>query len=205
MIETIEQARARLRHFRPQWRWRSVWRGVFSRRSAVAILLRRAEGNGHGNGGLEVLMIERAHRDGDRWSGHMAFPGGMVDPGDASSLAGAMRETREEIGIDLHGDGVLLARLSNIVSISHIGHRRPLIISPYVFELTRAVTPQLNHEVAAVVWVPLRFLADRSNRAQMDWQRKNKPLKLPYYTFQERRIWGLSLHMLDELMKALAA
>jgi 8-oxo-dGTP pyrophosphatase MutT (NUDIX family) len=200
VIKTLEQARERLRQFRPRRQW---WRRLFARRSAVAILMRRSE-DASSHDGLEVLMIERAHRDGDRWSGHMAFPGGMVDPQDANTLAGAIRETREEIGIDLHRDGVLLARLSDIVSISHIGHRRPLIISPYVFELTQAVTLHLNYEVATVVWVPLQFLADRGNRGQMDWKRKNMPLKLPYYTFQDKRIWGLSLHMLDELMATLS-
>jgi hypothetical protein len=78
-----------------------------------------------------------------------------------------------------------------------------LTISPYVFELTKAVTPRLNHEVASVVWVPLRFLADQNNRALMDYQRKKMRLKLPYYTFQDKRIWGLSLRMLDELVAAL--
>ena len=148
-------------------------------------------------------MIERAHREGDRWSGHMAFPGGMIDPQDANTLEGALRETREEIGIDLRSAGVLLTQLSDIASIAHIGHRRPLTISPYVFELTEDVTPRLNHEVAAVVWVPLSFLADHGNRAQMDWQRQKRLLRLPYYTFAGKRIWGLSLLMLDELLAAL--
>lgn len=144
-------------------------------------------------------MIERAHRVSDPWSGQMAFPGGMVDVGDSNSLAAARRETLEEIGLDLDASGSLIARLSDIASQ---GHRRfkPMTITPYVFELKGAPPLALNHEVAAVVWVPLRFLADRANRQQMQW----RGLQLPCYFWQERRIWGLSLMMLDELLQQLA-
>jgi hypothetical protein len=54
--------------------------------------------------------------------------------------------------------------------------------------------------VAEVVWVPLEFLLDTDNRETMVWERKPVSLTLPCYFFQGRRIWGLSLRMLDELM-----
>lgn len=193
MSKTLEQVGAQLQQLRPRRKW---WR-LLARRSAVAIPLR------YGDDGLEVLMIERAHREGDRWSGHMAFPGGMLHALDANSLDGALRETREEIGVDLARQGQLLARLSDIGSASHLGQRRPLIITPYVFEVTGPLTLQPNHEVADVVWVPLRFLADRANREQMDWPHRQRVMRLSYYTFQGKRIWGLSLAMLDELIAAL--
>jgi hypothetical protein len=57
-----------------------------------------------------------------------------------------------------------------------------------------------NHEVAEVVWVPLEFLLERSNRKQMEWRIKGMNIPLPCYLFEGRRIWGLSLNMLDELL-----
>ena len=57
-------------------------------RAAVAVVLRDGAG-----GGVEVLLIERAHKAGDPWSGHMAFPGGRQDPTDLSARHTAERET----------------------------------------------------------------------------------------------------------------
>ena len=56
-------------------------------------------------GDPEVLFIKRAGRAGDRWSGHTALPGGKRDPEDADDLAAAVRETKEEVGLDLTGKG----------------------------------------------------------------------------------------------------
>ena len=51
--------------------------------------------------GTELLLIERAHQDGDPWSGQMAFPGGRRELQDETVLDTAIRETAEEIGVHL--------------------------------------------------------------------------------------------------------
>ena len=53
------------------------------------------------HGQLEVLFIKRAARKGDRWTAHVAFPGGKRDPGDRGDLDTAVRETLEEVGLHL--------------------------------------------------------------------------------------------------------
>lgn len=53
------------------------------------------------HGQPEVLFIKRAARKGDRWTSHVALPGGRRDPEDADDQAAAIRETIEEVGIDL--------------------------------------------------------------------------------------------------------
>jgi 8-oxo-dGTP pyrophosphatase MutT (NUDIX family) len=53
------------------------------------------------NGDPEVLFIKRATRTRDRWGGHVALPGGRRDSGDESDQAVAVRETWEEVGMDL--------------------------------------------------------------------------------------------------------
>jgi 8-oxo-dGTP pyrophosphatase MutT (NUDIX family) len=57
------------------------------------------------DGDPEVLFIKRAGRVGDRWSGHTALPGGKRDPQDADDLTAAIRETMEEVGLDLTSEG----------------------------------------------------------------------------------------------------
>lgn len=56
------------------------------------------------HGDPEVLFIKRAARSGDRWTSHVALPGGKRDPEDADDKATAIRETMEEVGIDLNNE-----------------------------------------------------------------------------------------------------
>lgn len=58
-------------------------------------------------GDAEVLFIKRAARVGDRWTGHIALPGGKREPADPDDRATSSRETREEIGLDLEAGHVL--------------------------------------------------------------------------------------------------
>ena len=58
-------------------------------------------------GDPEILFIKRAARSGDRWTSHVALPGGKRDPEDANDKATAIRETMEEVGIDLSDEQAL--------------------------------------------------------------------------------------------------
>src|SRR5450631_3467354 len=60
-----------------------------------------------------LLLIRRAEREGDPWSGHLAFPGGKREAEDASLLVTAIRETAEEVGLRLAPES-LLARLADV-------------------------------------------------------------------------------------------
>jgi len=163
------------------------------KRSAVAMILQVRQGE------LHILMIKRADREGDPWSGHMAFPGGRMDKADAHGYAVAVRETREEVGLSLGPQDQCIGRLSDINARPHRG-AFGMAVSPFVFRLEREVEFTPNYEVAEVVWVPLEFLLDTDNREEMTWEYKGVKIPMPCYLYGERRIWGLSLMMLDELM-----
>ena len=162
-------------------------------RSAVALILREDES------GLRILMIKRAERDGDPWSGHMAFPGGRMDSVDRHGYDVAVRETEEEIGLTLTSDDACMGRLSEIMTHAQ-WLRRPMVVSPYVFRLDRDVSFKPNYEVAEVVWIPMDYLLDLNNRERMVWNRGSVEIPLSCYMYNGYRIWGLSLMMIDELL-----
>jgi 8-oxo-dGTP pyrophosphatase MutT (NUDIX family) len=127
------------------------------RQAAVAIVL------AEGRTGPEVLFIERARSVGDPWSGHMAFPGGRVDPGDASGRAAAERETLEEVGLSL-ASAELLGRLDD-----RKGNPRThpeLVISAFVYLAQAPRELVINHEVQDAFWFPLGGLLDGARHVQ---------------------------------------
>ena len=75
--------------------------GPRTRQAAVAAVLRP------GLDDTEVLLIRRAERPGDPWSGQMAFPGGHLEDDDPHLAHTAMRETAEEVGLDLADDALI--------------------------------------------------------------------------------------------------
>ena len=113
-------------------------------------------------GDAEVLFIKRAGRAGDRWSGHIALPGGKRDPEDESDQAAAIRETHEEVGLDLNVPECLEAgNLPERIVASTIGRVPLMVLCPFVFIYTSKTVPPLKPspaEVASVHWVPLRAL-----------------------------------------------
>ena len=164
-----------------------------SGRAAVAIMVRE------GQEATELLMIRRATREGDPWSGHMGFPGGRRDPEDRSNFSCALRETEEELGVDLSRWGAPLGELSD-VNTGWRKDRPEMLVTPFIFSVSElpALTP--NHEVDDVVWVPLHFLMDESNREPLEWERKGQKMETDSYLYDCYRIWGLSLMMIDEMM-----
>jgi len=162
-------------------------------RASVAVILRKNQAHG-----LEILLIKRAERSGDPWSGDMAFPGGKMDRTDQNIYQTALRELHEEIGLEA-ANLKQIGRLSDQVTKTHSGFR-PMIISPFIFELNKQTDFELNHEVAEVIWVPLTHFSNLTNRKHMVWNVKGFKIKLPCYWFNNKRVWGLTLRMLDELI-----
>lgn len=163
------------------------------RKAAVAAILRERSDES------ELLFIRRAEHPRDPWSGQMGLPGGRVEPADATPLEAALRETREEIGLDLAAFGRLLGRLSEVRTHLPPGSV-PYSVVPFAFSVDGdpALTP--NEEVQEVLWVPLSFLADDANRSAFTWVRRGLPLPMRCFRFEGRVIWGLTLRIVDDLL-----
>ena len=164
-----------------------------SGRAAVAIMVRE------GHEATELLMIRRATREGDPWSGHMGFPGGRRDPEDHSNLSCALRETEEELGVDLLRWGAPLGELSD-VNTGWRKDRPEMLVTPFIFSVSELPELTPNDEVDDVVWVPLHFLMDKGNREPLEWEWKGQKMETDSYLYDCYRIWGLSLMMIDEMM-----
>lgn len=171
------------------------------RQAAVAAILRAPASPG---ADAEVLLVRRAEHPGDPWSGHMAFPGGRRDPEDATLLDTALRETREEIGLDLAEHGALLARLPDVPAMAR-GRRIGMVIAPFVFTLRAAPELVLNDELVEAVWAPLGPLARGELDATHPYEHEGRRLDLPCYRVGERVVWGLTHRMLVLLFEALHA
>lgn len=106
-----------------------------------------------------LVVIRRASRDGDPWSGHAALPGGRHEASDPDLATTARRETAEEVGLELDEP---VGRLDDIGGRTHLG-----VVSPFVFTVPEEVplVPE-PAEVAAAHWVPLRVLTDPAHRAR---------------------------------------
>lgn len=168
------------------------------KRAAVAAVLRERNVGGE----AELLFIRRAEHPSDPWSGHMAWPGGRHDPADSDLLSTAVRETREEVGIDLGAHATLLARLPDVHATAR-GVFLGLVIAPFVFSLKQDREVVKNHEVAETVWTPLGPLIRGEGRGTFPYVYQGQELELPCLRIGSRVVWGLTYQMLMSLGEAL--
>jgi len=185
-MPSLDRIRQQLASHRPAIVEREPGR---SQEAAVALVLCPAV-----RGVPELLFIERAQRTGDPWSGHMAFPGGRRDPGDADLAATAARETLEEVGLEL---GPALCQLDDFA-----GRRGPsaphLIVSPHVYLLDARVPLVTNHEVKSTVWVPIDWILQQESACEHVFERDREQHRSPACRYETYTIWGLTYRILSD-------
>jgi 8-oxo-dGTP pyrophosphatase MutT (NUDIX family) len=167
-----------------------------TRRAAIALLLRE------GLDGVEVLLMRRAEREGDRWSGQIGLPGGHADPSDGDLCATAVREAREEVGLDLEREAELVGRLVPVQAKAR-GDLLPMWITPFVFAARGALVPRVGPEAVEAFWFPL----ERARNGELAWthryRREDEERVLPAWRFEERVVWGLTYEILSGFLQIL--
>lgn len=192
-LPDLDHIRARLDGFRPD---RIDVAG--HRQAAVALVLRERERQ------VEILFIERSTRPGDPWSGHMAFPGGRVEPVDVDTRAAAERETLEEVGVSLDGaeylgplgdlQGNPRFRQHRLVVTAHIYHAPDP--GPFVLE---------QREVADALWFPVKGMLDADRHVGY---RSSHAADVEFPGIEvggpkSQIVWGLTYRFIDIFMGAI--
>ena len=141
-----------------------------------------------------VLLIRRAERTGDPWSGQIAFPGGKAQPEDKSAKDTAVRETLEEVGIDL--------RMAEFLGYGAPArtHTGTMDVVPAVFELKREPEITPNGEVYSFRWVGLKEILSRESRFTYRLERLGDVAQLPAYKVGDYVVWGLTHRILSSIL-----
>ena len=161
------------------------------RRAAVAAVIHEEPA------GPRVLLMKRVERAGDPWSGHISLPGGGYHASDATLLETAIRETREELGIEL-----ARARVLGSLAPLHPRSAGPygIEVTPFVFATTEPVEPQPSDEAEAAFWLPLELA--RSGSIDDSYVYPGSSMTFPSWRYEGYIIWGLTWRILGELLAA---
>jgi len=147
-------------------------------------------------GGAEVLFIKRSERRGDPWSGHVAFPGGRAEPSDASLTGVAVREAREEVGIDLERGGRILGSLPRVRPLS--ARLPPIAVTPFVAIAPKGAAARPDpSEVEDAFWMPLGALKNAGPLAVVRREVEGEIREWPAYASPGGPIWGITERILS--------
>ncbi len=178
-LPTVEGLKERLLRDEPS--------GGGLRRAAVAVILR-------GSYDPKVLLIKRAEVAGDPWSGQVAFPGGKAEAGDGGLVETAIREAREEVGIDLRAHADFLGYVGRFKT-----HTRTLEVFPAVFLLKGDFEGEPNREVASCRWVALARL--REGPGAHPPTGTIRPEGAAAVVVDGYEVWGLTLRIISSLLR----
>jgi 8-oxo-dGTP pyrophosphatase MutT (NUDIX family) len=156
--------------------------------AAVAIVHARAADS--------VLLIRRAEREADAWSGHWSFPGGRREPKDRDLLHTALRELEEECGVRLPRER-LAAPLPPAVARRRVGPF--LLVAPFVFneddEQPATLAPQ---EAVESLWVPLNVLRDPARHALRSVPGLPPEMRFPAINLNGVPLWGFTYRLITD-------
>ena len=159
--------------------------------AAVALVLRAAAADDD----LELLLIRRAQREGDPWSGQIGLPGGRFERGDASLEETAVRETIEELGLDVRHHGIVLGALDELRPRTPV--LPPIIVRPYVCVVRDVPTLVPSEEVAEYRWVRVGALFHPDARVNTSVRVRDFSMRVDAYQLGDFTVWGMTERILS--------
>ncbi|MCK5391450.1 MAG: CoA pyrophosphatase [Deltaproteobacteria bacterium] len=149
--------------------------------------------------GYSLLFIKRPESDRDPFSGHMAFPGGRMESADNSKLETAIRETYEEVGININSSGRILGSIDDVNPNNP--RARNYIVTPYLSVLNEEVVIKPDvREVERTLWIPMHHLVDDRNLEVRIVERDGREVKDYAYQYEQYLIWGMTGRILHQFL-----
>jgi 8-oxo-dGTP pyrophosphatase MutT (NUDIX family) len=167
--------------------------GVKPRQAGVLLMLYPI------HGALHLLLTVRTS-DLEHHSGQVSLPGGGWEEGDVSLEETALREAREEIGIDTDG-----LELFGPLTYLYVPPSNNLVHPFVAYATQRPAFHPDPKEVADLLDVPLTLLLDPATRREEDWTWRGAPLHVPFYAVGEHKVWGATAIILAEFLALLTA
>ena len=128
-------------------------------------------------------------------AGEISFPGGKLDSSDSNLLETALRETREEIGLDIKPEQVI-GQLKPVITLNS-----RFTILPFVSVLDKIPPLSANAEVEKIFHIPLEdFLKTMSNDPDPT---HNLIQEMYTFEFQGKIVWGASARVLKQIADSL--
>jgi 8-oxo-dGTP pyrophosphatase MutT (NUDIX family) len=143
-----------------------------------------------------VLLIRRAERADDPWSGHWSFPGGRRESEDRDLLHTALRELEEECGIRLGRE-----HFETALPPTQVGRRagRPLRVAPFLFRVHRELPLVLDpREAVEGLWLPLKILRDPARHAFQSVPGQPKETQFPAIELNGVPLWGFTYRLIAD-------
>jgi 8-oxo-dGTP pyrophosphatase MutT (NUDIX family) len=141
-----------------------------------------------------ILLIRRAEREGDSWSGQWSLPGGRRDDGDIDLLHTSLRELEEECGIRLRRED-LESALPHRLARRRVGPY--LLVAPFVFRVDTELATILDPlEAAHAEWVPLDYLRDLDRHCLRSVPGVPSQTLFPGVELEGAPLWGFTYRLL---------
>ena len=157
--------------------------------AVVAVLLQEETSSD-----LNILLIHRAERIDDPWSGQIGLPGGRVARSDPSASAALRREVSEEVGLDLDKEGDELGTLS----LGSPMRRLEMKVQPWVYGLRHRPEIRIGPEVQEAFWVSLARLPSLRTTTKIEIRGTRRSVEA--FLVDGRVVWGFTHRVLEELL-----
>ncbi|MFA5364613.1 MAG: CoA pyrophosphatase [Candidatus Bathyarchaeia archaeon] len=139
---------------------------------------------------VQVLLVKRAEKVGDPWSGQIALPGGKRDSQDRDLKQTAVREAMEETGINILEDTCFLGAMQQVKTTE----KPDMTILPFVVLQQKEQKINLNEELAGYFWVSLQDLKTCTGTFSY------KTTKCPAFILENYAVWGITHTIVNNLL-----